>query len=156
MIIKKDLALALGDMVLEALIQLRQPSGDDHGPAVFHETVGALAETNNLAGATHRVGELELEVLHVTDGDLDFNEVLERGGMLVIAADGDHRRDHTLGLDAIEAIADGIEEIDTCLFHDTDVVGVMGDAHAVAFVIFYFVFVDVHIKSFLMFLQIML
>ena len=154
MIIKKDLALALGDIVLEALIQLRQPSGDDHGPAVFHETVGALAETNNLAGATHRVGELELEVLHVADGDLDFNEVLERGGMLVVATDGDHGRHHTLGLDAIEAIADAVKEIHSCLFHDTDIVGVMGDAHAVAFVIFYFVFVDVHIKSFLMFLQI--
>ena len=148
MIIKKDLALALDDIVLEALIQLRQPSGDDHGPAVFHETVGALAETNNLAGATHRVGELELEVLHVADDDLDVDEVLERGGTFVAAVDGDYRRYDALSFDAIETIAELVQEIDTCFLHETDVIGVMGDAHAVALVIFHFVLVNVHITVF--------
>ena len=135
-------------MLLNGLIQLRKPFGNDHWPSVFHEAVGALAEADDLAGHLHRVGELELEVLHVADDDLDVDEVLERGGTFVAAVDGDYRRYDALSFDAIETIAELVQEIDTCFLHETDVIGVMGDAHAVAFVIFHLVLVNVHITSF--------
>ena len=95
----------MNKMALNGLMQLWQPSCDDHRPAVLHEAMGALTDADHLAGATHRVGELELEVLHVADGDLDFDHVLERGGMLVVATDGNHRRYNPFGFNAVEAIA---------------------------------------------------
>lgn len=106
--------------------------------------MGALAEADHLAGATHRIGELELEVLHVADDHLDVDEILEGGGMLVVTADGDHRGDNAFSLDAVETVAELIQKVDAGLLHEADIVGVMGDAHAVAFVIFYFVLVVVH------------
>ena len=75
-------------MLLNGLIQLRKPFRNDHRPPVFHETMGALSEADELAGHLHRVGELELEILHVADDDLDVDKVLECGRMLVIATDG--------------------------------------------------------------------
>ena len=84
--------------------------------------MGALAEADHLAGATHGIGELELEVLHVADDNLDVDEILEGGGMLVVAVDGNHRGDDALGLDSVETKAKLVKKVYAGFLHDTDIV----------------------------------
>ena len=125
-------------------IKFRKPSGNDHGTTVFHKTMGTLPQTNNLPSHAHGIGKLKLEVLHVTDGHLNLNDILEGCGMLVVTVDADHWRHHTFSLDAIEAVAQLVEVVHASLFHNTNVVGMVRDAHPVTFVILDFVFIWDH------------
>ena len=80
----------------------------------------------------------------MADNNLNINHILEGGGTLVVALDGNDRRKHTFCLDFLETIAQLVKVVDTGFFHKTDIVGMMRHAHAVTFVIFHFVLVSMH------------
>ena len=67
--------------------------------------------------------------------------------MAVAAVDGHYGRHHAFGFHPVEAVAHLVHPVDARLFHKTDVVAVVGDAHSVAFIVFHLVPVgfDVHI-----------
>ena len=123
-----DVVVKLGEALLE---------GD--GAALFEEAMGALGGAHHLAGDRHGVGEHDLERCGFQHGDDDVDDVFKFGGFAVAALDAYHGRDDAFGLHAVEAIAELIHPVDSGFLHKTDIVAVVGDAHAVALVIFNFV-----------------
>lgn len=104
----------------------------------------ALCCADDLLTHAHRVGEVELHLTDLGDGDLDFDDIFESCGTLVVALDGNDGGEDALSLNLVEAEAEMVQEVDTGFLHETDVVGMMRHAHAVAFIVFHFVLIDVH------------
>ena len=92
----------------------------------------------------HLIQEFKLHFGKLADADVHVNDILEGGGVLVVAFDGDDGRDNAFGLNLVEAEAQLVEIVDASFLHDAHIVGMVRDAHPVAFVIFHFVMVGVH------------
>jgi len=103
-----------------------------------------MSNADQLTVGLHCVFKLKLHFAHPADSHLDVDDVLERGWAFVLAGNGDDRGEDVFRLDFVESAAQLVEPVDTRLFHETDIVGMMRHAHAVAFVIFHFVLVGVH------------
>ena len=133
----------LGDL-LDGFEELRKAFCEDNGTAVFHEAVGAVADADSAVVDGHEVFEADFEGTHFFDTYGDVYNVLEGGGVFVGAFYGHHGRDYPFGFHAVETVAQLVHPVDTGFFHKAHIVGVVGDAHAVAFVVFDFVLVMFH------------
>ena len=76
---------------------------------------------------------------------LDRNHIFERGGRLVGATDGGDGRYHSFCLHPVEAVAELVHPVHPCFLHKPDVIGMVHNAHSVTFIVFYNVFVWLHI-----------
>ena len=70
---------------------------------------------------------------------MDFDDVGEGGGAFVVAGDGHDGGVYAFALHAFVAEAHLLHGVYAGLFHDADVVGVVGDALRVCLVVVYFV-----------------
>lgn len=123
-----DAAVELGEALLEG-----------YGAVVFEEAVGAGGGAYGAGADGHGVGEGDFQRSGFGDADGDFDGVFEGGGVQVAALDGDDWRYDAFGFHAVEAEAELVHPVYASFFHEADVVAVVGDAHAVAFVVFDFV-----------------
>ena len=104
----------------------------------------AVSYTDQLPVGTHGVFKLKLHFTHLADFHLNIDDILEGSWVFVFAGDGNDRGEDILRLDLLEAETQLVEPVDTGFFHETDIVGVVRHAHAVALIVFHFVFVGVH------------
>ena len=140
--------MILSDLLCESfgqrLVELGETFGNGYRTVVFDEAVRAVSDADHFAFNAHGIFELELHCTHFADVDIDFNDILESGGMFIFTGNRNDGREDVFRLDFIETEAQLVEPVDPSLFHETDIVGVMRHTHAVAFVVFHLVFVGVH------------
>ena len=121
-----------------------QTLGDGHRATVFNEAVHTFSSADRLVAYTHLIQKLKLHLRHLSDSDLNVNDILECGRTFIVTLNRDDRRKHAFSLDLLKAEPQLVELVHTGLFHETDIVGMMRHAHAVAFVVFHFVLVCMH------------
>ena len=100
---------------------------------------------NVACGIGYGVIELELQTAEALYGDRNVDIFGESCSLLVFAFDCCDRGDYAFIFEFLVAPAKLVEEINACFLHPADVVGVVGKAHAVSFVIVDGVLVFFHV-----------
>ena len=128
----------------ERVVEFRPAAAQNGGVAVrIDEAVAAVARAAQLTGRLVKDVVMQRHAHAVVPGDgrLDAHGFAEAAHRLVLARDLEHRAAVTLGLDAVVAEAELLEQVNTRLLEPANVVRVVDDAHAVGFVILNLVFV---------------
>ena len=126
------------------LIQFREAVLQGNGAVVLKEAMCAMGGADYLASASHCISKTDFHPFDFGDGDFDINHVFERGWFSVLALYFDDGRDNAFLLHPIEAVADLVHPVHAGFFHQTDIIGMMGDTHPVALIVFDLVLIRSH------------
>ena len=135
---QKTRSLRLASVRSEGFDKARKTVAESDRPAILDETVYAGPGENHLSSASHHITYPQLQCRNVLYKNLDGNLILESRRFLVVAMHFGDRRNDTLSLHFLEAVAYTVEHVDAGLLHETDIIRMMGNSHPVTFVILYF------------------
>ena len=110
------------------------------------EAVAAVARAAKLTSRLVKdvVVQRHAHAVVLGDGCLDAHGFAEAAHRFVLARDLEHRAAVTLGLDAVVAEAELLEQVHARLLEPANVVRVVDDTHAVGLVVLDLVFTGVH------------
>lgn len=106
------------------------------------------SEADDVAVAGHLIGEFHFQFAEFGDGEFHLHDIGESSWAFVVAGDADDGREDAFSLHAFIAESHLFHGVHASFLHDADVVGVVGYALFVSFVVLDFMFVSHNFRDF--------